>query len=346
VPADSSTPGAGVLSIPKGAVVPGVTFAGKLAGKQMYLLPSNMNPDHCWVDSQAWTGSELFFGISSINWTNLNNGSLNYDPLCLPSPAFVSQVGPGTTGNFNIYRAKVVGSNWVLDSLPINTGQTSSIAAAKLSGSTLIFIKFEKVSAYGNIYLSQRTGDNAYSAPVAFSLNSATCDEDNPFIYASGTKIIFESSRTTAAAGACGSVQRLWATTGSGNAWAVPTLVNGTVTSATQSVTQPWLDSTGTQFYWTNAGADCAGGVTTCIKTASGSGTTFAGSPTQLITPTAVGVDWYGGGMLGLVGQYTEGNGYAFVACGIVVDVDPSGSTVGLIFGRFRIDIHTCVIPL
>jgi hypothetical protein len=38
-----------------------------------------------------------------------------------------------------------------------------------------------------------------------------------------------------------------------------------------------------------------------------------------------VGSAWDGGGVLGLVGQYTEANGYAFVACGIVADIDTTG---------------------
>jgi hypothetical protein len=66
----------------------------------------------------------------------------------------------------------------------------------------------------------------------------------------------------------------------------------------------------------------------------------------QIITPTAVGTGWSGGGMLGIVGQYTEANGYAFVACGIVADVDPTFGTQSLIFGRFAINIQTCIIPL
>lgn len=344
-PAPSPTPTG--LTIPYGAAVPGVTFGGALAGKTMYLLPNTVNFSNCWMDSVAWTGSELFFGISSLNWTQLDNGHTVYEPSCNPNPAFDAQVAPGTTGNFNLYRAEVQGSNWVLSSLPLNVGQTVSVAAGKLSGNTFVYVKYEKTaSAYGNIYLSQRTGDNTYTSGVAFSQNSANCNEDNPFLYANGTQMIFESSRANPTATSCGTTQKLWSSSYDGTSWSTPVALTGTPAGMTNSVEQPWEDSTQTNLYWTGSSTDCGGTYPTCVMTAAGSGTSWPGAATAIIKPTGVGTGWYGGGMLGFVGQYTESNGYAFVTCGIVDDVDPTGGTSGLIFGRFQINFNLCVIPL
>lgn len=346
-------PPGGSTVLPLGAAVPGVTFSGSLAGKTMYRLPSPVNSNNCWTDSVFWNGSELFYGVSAINWTNLDQGSLVYNLGsgnsaldCMPPAGFAPQAAPGHTGNFNIYRSQVSAGGWTQTLLPINTGEITSLSAPKFSGNTMVFTKYEKASSYANIYLVQRTGDNTYATPTAFPLNSVNCNDDNPTIHSNATQIVFESNRNDASASSCGANQKLWLTSFSGGSWSSPVPLTGAPANATKSVTQPWLDSSLTTLYWTGTGADCSGGVTTCIMKASGSGTNWSNTAAQIITPTPVGLSWAGGGMLGLVGQYTEAGGYGFLACGIVLDIDPTGSTSGLIFGRFQINIEICAIPL
>jgi hypothetical protein len=332
-----------VNPLPLGAPVSGVTLAGPLASKTMYLLPASVNPSHCWMDSVAWTGTELFYGISSINWTSLTQlSAIVYDPACLPQPGFAS---PGT-GTFNIYRAVVRGGSWVLSNLPVNDGQTVSVAAPKISSNTLAYVKYEKTSAAGNIYLATRTGDNSYSSSVAFSGNSANCDDGNPDIFGSGTQMIFESSRADQAATSCSATLKgLWISQYDGASWSPPVAIAGAPAHETAGAFQPWVDANQANLYWTATGAtDCAGSVTTCVKTAAYSGGTPSTTATQIITPTAV-ASW-SNGVVGYVGQYTSANGYSFVTCGIVADIDPTGSTTGLIFGRYKINFNICAIPL
>ena len=319
--------------MPIGTELTGVTLSGSLAGKKMYLLPAIMNPSGCWMDSQYWTGSELFFGISSLDWTALNNGSLSYNSSCSPSAAFAAQTGSGVTGNFNIYRAKVVDSAWVLTNLSVNTSQTVSLSAAKLSGTLMAFVKYEKSSANGNIYLTSRLGDNSFSAPTAFAQNSSACNDDNPVLVNSGTRIIFTSSRAVADGSSCGanSVKKLWSSTYSGGAWQTPVAFSAPVPSGSGVVDQAWLDSVGTHLYWTGSGTtDCTGTVTTCIKTATGSGTSFPNFVTQIVTPISV-LSWptTAGDFVSHVGQFTQSSGISFLVCGISTYVG-SSSTAGL----------------
>jgi hypothetical protein len=352
-------------SFPLGTAMAGATLSGPLAGKQLYLIGAPVNPSGCWVDSEFWSGSELFFGITSLDYTSVNDGSLVYNGSCSPSPPFDPQSGPGVTGNFNIYRAEVVGSAWVLTILPINAGQTTSLAAPKLSGSLMVFVKYEKASGYGNIYLSTRTGDNTYTAPIAFSQNSATCDDDNPALSNSGNQIIFTSTRNIGNGSSCSPTNNktFWSSTFSGGVWSTPVSITGAPAAATNAVDQAWVDSTGTNLYWTGVGTDCTSLSETCIITAGGGGTNWPNSPTQIASGMPV-LSWptTGGTFVSLIGQFTEGNGYAFTACGITYYVG-SSVTSGLTtlnsqsvfaganspsppYYYYHTDIKACVIPL
>ena len=243
--------------LPLGAAVSGVTLAGPLAGKTMYLLPPSVSPSHCWNDSVEWTGTELFYAISSINWTTLDvSATIAYDPACSPQPGFASPA----TGTFNIYRAVVSGGSWVLSNLPVNDGQTASVAAPKISGSTLAYVKYEKSAAAGNIYLAIRNGDNSYSSSIAFPRNSTSCNDDNPDVFANGTQMIFESSRSDPAASSCGALQKLWSSQFDGTTWSTPVALTGAPANETAGAFQPWVDANQSNLYWTANGAtDCAG---------------------------------------------------------------------------------------
>ncbi len=246
-----------------------------------------MNPQGCWIDSQYWTGSELFFGVSSIDWTALNNGSLTYNGSCAPTPSFVTQNSPGITGNFNIYRGIITGSAWTLTNLNLNGSQTVSLAALKMASSTPItaFVKYEKSSGNGNIYLTQRTADNSFSVPSSFVQNSTSCNDDNPMFDSSGSQLIFTSSRNVSNGSTCSSanLKSFWSSTFSGS-WQTPVAVI-LAPNATSSVDHAWLDVRDSTLYWTASGIDCSGPVTTCIRSAAGTATTFTTSPAQIATP-------------------------------------------------------------
>jgi hypothetical protein len=100
---NASSPGENVTPI--GGALAGATFSGPLAGKQLYLLNAPIDPPGCWVDSEFWSGTELFFSISSLDYNALLNGTLTYNGGCTPTPPFTTQSSPGTTGNFNIFIA-------------------------------------------------------------------------------------------------------------------------------------------------------------------------------------------------------------------------------------------------
>ncbi len=80
---DSSSNKLQALNVPLGDEAIGVALEGPLAGKKMCLLREDINLPHCWKDSVHWTGSELFYAISSTNFTKLLAGIANeIDPNC------------------------------------------------------------------------------------------------------------------------------------------------------------------------------------------------------------------------------------------------------------------------
>jgi hypothetical protein len=361
----SSSGSSSTNTMPLGSVLAGATLTGPLAGKQLYLLNAPVNPSHCWVDSEFWSGSELFFGIASADYTALTNGTFTYNSACSPTPPFDAQSAPGVTGNFNIYRALVSNSQWVLTNLPLNLGQTTSIGAPKLLGNQMVFVKYEKSGGAGNIYLTTRAGDNTYSTPVAFSQNSATCVDDNPTLFNNGNQIIFTSSRTVADGSTCSGTAKktFWSSTYSASAWSTPVALTGTPAAASSSVDQAWVDNTNATIYWTGTATDCTGSAEVCIMTAGGSGINWSTSPQQIATPMNVTL-WptTATPFVSLIGQFTIGNGYAFTACGVTTyigsstsaglttlngqSVNQGANTVAPNFYYYHTDIHACVIPL
>ena len=329
-------------AVPLGAVVAGATLSGPLAGKTMYLLGGGANFSGCWQDSEYWDGATLWYGLTSISWTHLAATSPAFvaDPGChLPS----SQVGASV---FNIYAAKLQGGSWNLTNLSFNSA-AHSLGAPKLSGSQMVFVAYEKTaSALGNIYLTTQTGANAWSAAVAFTNNSGACNEDNPAIYANGTKMVFESNRANPTATSCNgsSNQQLWRSTLVAGSWSTPSALVGAPTAGAQAQ-QPWLDEGTGKLYWTGDVSICGGGVLNCVLEADPSGPNWSAVPNVLIRPTPL-TPGLANGKLVLIGQFTQANGYAFASCGIATETDPTGSTPSLFASRWTIDISACVIPL
>jgi len=60
-----------VSSFPLGPAVSGVTLAGELSGKTMYLLPNSINYQKCWQDSAFWNGTQLLYAMGSLSYTGL-----------------------------------------------------------------------------------------------------------------------------------------------------------------------------------------------------------------------------------------------------------------------------------
>jgi len=353
-------------TFPVGPELSGATLAGPLAGKHLYLVPGAVNPTGCWVDSEYWSGSELFFGITSFDYTSLTNSTLTQNSSCEPTPGFDPQNSPGVTGNFNIYRAVVQGGSWVLTNLPLNLNEITSLAAPKFDGDHMVFAKYEKSNGQANIYFSTRTGDNSYTTPVAFTWNSSTCNDDNPTIFNSGNQVIWTSTRTVADGSACSGtdLKTFWSSTFSGGAWGTPVPITGTPASATSTVDQAWVDTAETTMYWTAASADCTGSPEICIMMAGGSGTNWSTNPTQIATPLNI-LQWPTSStdpFVSLIGQFTMSNGYAFAACGVTyyvgssntgglttlngVAVNAGATSPGPPYYYYHTDIHACMIPL
>jgi hypothetical protein len=243
--------------------------------------------------------------------------------------------------------------------------QTAALAAPKLLGDQMVFVKYEKTNSNGNIYLSQRTGDNTYSNPVAFSQNSAACNDDNPTLFNSGNQMIFTSTRTVGNGTSCSGTSKktFWSSTYNGSTWSTPVPVAGTPASATGDVDQAWVDATNSTIYWTASGADCTGTPEICIMMATGSNANWTTSPQQIATPLSV-TSWplTTQPFVSLIGQFTIQNSHAFAACGVTTYVG-SSATAGLTtlnsqsvsqganspsppYYYYHTGIQACVIPL
>ena len=133
-----------------------------------------------------------------------------------------------------------------------------SDAAMSYSGGTMAFIRFHMAPGSFDIYLAGRTGRNSWDRPVAFERNSP-CQEDNPEIYAGGTKMIFESSRIAADGSRCdpnSDNKSLWFSQLENGSWTMPTALTGPP-SVNEKNTQPWVDEGNRYLYWT-ADKECA----------------------------------------------------------------------------------------
>ena len=330
---DSTDPGSPPpLVIPLGEEVSGVTLAGPISGKKAYKLDNNINLPNCWSDSANWTGSELYYGISRASFTKLAAGQgLVTDAACLLPRVQVND------DYFDIYKAKVINGVWQINYQNIDGINTE--AGVSVSGSTMSYTIYEP-SGNWDIYLTQQISDNVWDTPVAFEQNSA-CPEDNPQIYANGSKIIFESSRLDGAGGSCDADpenKSLWFSKLTGSTWSTPVLIPGDPNVGTKN-TQPWIDEANGYLYWT-ADKECA-----CIRRIKWVNDASVGNFETVLTPAIETLSQgTADGKIVFVGEYSHSDEYAFFACAQAAERG-DGSDPDLLDGKWDIDLGLCVIP-
>lgn len=316
--------------IPLGELVSGVTLGGPLAGKQMFLLPEEVNIPGCWMDSPHWTGSQLFFGLTSMNFSKLISGAaIEFNPQCrLPQGQ--------TSGAFDIYGASWAGGKWQIKRQSLNSGDSD--AGISTSGNNIAYVIYSSEPKSWDIYFADRASGGNWGAPYAFGLNSA-CREDNPAIFAGGTKIIFESNRKDAAGGSCydpevDDIMKLWYSEKTQDcSWAEPVLLSGAPNQGEKN-TQPWVDEENGYLYWT-ADKECG-----CIRRIPFDGKNVSGQFETVVTPSIASLfDGTADGKVVFVGEYSQGSGNAFVSCAIA-------SQGGPYLGKWNISINLCAIPL
>ena len=320
-------------TIPLADEVVGLSLQGPLAGKKAYKLDSNINIPNCWNDSVNWTGSELYYGLSSASFTKLLAGQgLVRDMAC---------VLPRVQTNndyFDIYRAKL--ENGVWQTYYQHIDDINSDAGASVSGTTMAYTVYNP-SGDWDIFLTTQISQDAWNTPVAFERNS-TCLEDNAHVYANGTKIIFESTRLDSAGSTCDSNSEnhtLWFSEKTGSSWSTPTLIPGDPNVGNKN-TQPWVDETNGYLYWTSD-TECA-----CIRRIAWVNDAPVGSYETVITPDILSLsNGTADGKIVFVGEYSQSNDYAFISCAKATD-SGDGTDPDLFMGKWSIDVDLCVIPL
>jgi hypothetical protein len=316
-----------------GREVTGLVFGGHLAGRKAFVLDDTINRGHCWADSVTWTGDELFFALSGIDFTSLQSGAgYRREPDCV--------LPQGQRGfAFDIYRATLERGGWSVTGFPYNSPESD--AGISVSGDMMAYVIYHADNDW-NIYLSRRDERDGWSAPATFSQNSE-CREDNPQIYADARKMIFESGRERADGASChrdAEHRALWLSRAVDGVWQRPEPLTGPPAVNTKN-TQPWVDEASGFLYWT-ADRECA-----CIRRVRWVGDAAVGAAEDIVTPAvrelAAGT---ADGKAVFVGEYSEAEGYAFFSCALAADRDPTGSTRGYARGRYEIDIQLCVVSL
>lgn len=318
--------------IPLGAEVLGLTLAGPLTGKTVYKLDGDINIPNCWNDSVTWTGSALYYGLSSASFTKLLAGQgLTYEPTCLLPRIQVND------DFFDIYRAALVNGAWQV--FYQNIDPINSDAGASVSGSTMAYTIYNP-SGDWDIFLTEMSSENVWNTPVAFAENS-TCREDNAQVYANGTKIIFESTRLDGLGNTCNAdseKRTLWFSKKTGPTWSTPTLIPGAPNLGDKN-TQPWVDEPNGYLYWT-ADTECA-----CIRRVPWVNDAPAGSYETVITPSIQALSLgTADGKIVFVGEYSHSDEYAFFACAKATD-SGDGTDPDLFNGKWQVDVDLCVIP-
>lgn len=321
-----------VVSIPLGARVQGLSLSGPLAGRQAYALDERINLPGCWHDSVLWTGQALFYGASSTSFTRLLSGQGFVDDSRCVLPR--RQSGDD---HFDIYRATVVNGVWQSSYQGIDPVHSDS--AASVSAQNMAYTRYD-VSGNWDIFLTRRASENAWEPAQAFEWNSA-CPEDNPHLYAAGSKMIFESTRIDGTSSACKSDaehKSLWFSQKVGQHWTAPTLIAGAPNAGDKN-TQPWVDEEQGYLYWT-ADSECA-----CIRRVEWINDAPQGAYENVITP-AIGELTTGtaDGKIVFVGEFSQSDSHAFFACAKAKKkgdgLDPS-----LFMGTWEIDVDLCVAP-
>jgi hypothetical protein len=306
--------------------VSGITLSGPLAGKKAYILDTDINFPNCWMDSVHWTGSELFYGLTSIDFSNLlANASFEYKSICnLPE----DQVD----GDFDIYVAKPVAGEWQLANQNVNTDVSD--AGMSISAEKIAFTRYFAPPESWDIYFADRVTINAWSEPVAYDHNSI-CKEDNPEIYANATKMIFESNRSDAVGSSCNDedAMKLWFSEKITGYWSTPNLIAG-IPNEGEKNTQPWVDESEGYLYWTDD-KGC-----NCVRRISFDGKTVTGDAQDVVVPNISSLaDGTADGEVVFLGEYSQDDNNAFIACAVA-------KAGGPFMDQWSIDINLCVIPL
>lgn len=315
------------------APVSGVTLSGHLEGRQTYWLPEEINVPHCWMDSIHWTGEEIFYAITSGDASELLAGTWPpvYNDECeLPEEQI--------SAPFDIYRT-TLDSGWQISSQSLNSEEAD--AGMSLSGGTMAYVIYY-MSGIWNIHFVDRVSTDVWTASVEYEYNSY-CREDNPEIYADGTKMIFESNRADPLGTSCldHNYTSLWYSERSSGSWSVPVLLDGPPNEGDKN-TQPWVDEESGYIYWT-ANSECGG----CIRRAPFDGTQVTGENETIVTPNLMSL-FFGtaDGEVIFVGEYAEANDYVFISCAIAREGGPweTEGENGEIHD-WSVDIGLCVIP-
>ncbi len=180
----------------------------------------------------------------------------------------------------------------------------------------------------------QSSGDNAWGNKESFVHNSP-CKEDNPELYAGGTKLIFESNRKEALGDKCNNEEKvqLWCSEKVGDSWTTPVVLAGEPNEGKKN-TQAWVDEVNNYLYWTND-EGCG-----CVRRMPFDGASVYGSAEDVVIPNTKTL-WEGGadGQVVFVGEYSQSENVAFITCGIAREGGP-------FLKKWSITINACVIPL
>ncbi len=312
------------VELPVGEPVTGVTLQGPLQGKKAYRLSSQFNLPDCWVDSAHWTGSELYFSLSGIDFSRLLTGKYTYVEKCVLPDGQVDM-------DFDIYRAVQQGNTWNLSAQNINSDGND--AGMSLSGNSMAFVVYHALPGSWDIYFSKRN-QVSWNAPEAFEKNTS-CKEDNPEIYANGNRLIFESNRIDPEGQSCAQddSMRLWISEKINNRWMTPVLLAGAPNYGKKN-TQPWVDEENNFLYWTDD-KGCS-----CIKRIGFDGRQVSGEPENVIVPDIGSLaDGTADGKVVFVGEYSHAGDYAVFTCAIA-------SSGGPFLGKWSVSVNICMVPL
>ncbi len=310
----------------------GIIFNGPLAGKSAYFLSPEINRPDCWVDSLHWTGENLFFAITSTRFTGLiaNSPEVVFDSAC-QLPTNHRRI------KFDIYKANALDSGWdIQNQTSLNSNEHE--AGMSVSGNSIAYTVYYD-SADWQIMLARKEG-NSWSAAAGFSRNSS-CQEDNPELYANGTRMIFESTSALPYNSACNDTEakRLWYSESVNGSWSEPILLNGPPNQGSKN-TQPWVDEEEGFLYWT-ADTECG-----CVRRMQFDGKQVVGNDfetviTPFYQPPGTDLD----GKVIFAGEFSQSNGYAFFSCALA-ERRGSGSDPHLYRGEYLVSVRGCIVPL
>ncbi len=320
------------IVVPLGEAVVGLTLVGPLSGKKAYKLDNSINLPNCWNDSVIWTGSDLYYALSSASFTKLLAGQgLVNDPTCLLPRVQVN------SDYFDIYRAKIVNGVW--QTIYQNIDPINTEAGVSVSGSVMAYTVYNPNGNW-EIFMTEMISENVWNTSIAFERNSL-CPEDNANLYANGTKIVFESTRLDGIGSSCeadAEKKSLWLSKKTGETWSIPVLIPGDPNVGDKN-TQPWVDEANGYLYWTSD-TECA-----CIRRVKWVNDTPIGNYETIVTPAVQTLSQgTADGKIVFVGEYSHSDEYAFFACAKATR-SGDGTDSNLFNGKWDINIDLCVVP-